>query len=45
MISGNGRKSDIDRGFTIGADDYLAKPLTPAEPLRQVHSLLSSSGG
>ena len=45
MISGNGRPSDIDLGFTIGADDYLAKPFTPAELLRRVNWLLLSAGG
>jgi len=45
MISGNGRPSDIDLGFTIGADDYLAKPFSPAELLRRVNWLLPSSAG
>ncbi len=44
MISGNGRPSDIDLGFTIGADDYLAKPFSQAEMLRRVNWLLMSAG-
>jgi len=45
MISGNDRPSDIDLSFTIGADDYLAKPFSPAELLRRVNWLLLSSTG
>jgi DNA-binding response OmpR family regulator len=44
MISGNSRPSDVDLGFTVGADDYLTKPFNPAELLRRVNWLLLSSG-
>ena len=45
MISGNGRPSDVDLGFAIGADDYLPKPFSQREMLRRVNWLLMSSGG
>ena len=44
MISGNGRPSDVDLGFAIGADDYLPKPFSQQEMLRRVNWLLMSSG-
>ncbi|GIM89325.1 response regulator [Paractinoplanes toevensis] len=40
MISGNNRPADIDRGFAIGADDYLPKPFSQVEMLRRVNWLL-----
>ena len=44
MISGNERPRDVDLGFAIGADDYLAKPFSQQEMLRRVNWLLMSSG-
>ncbi|GIF19137.1 DNA-binding response OmpR family regulator [Actinoplanes tereljensis] len=40
MISGNSRPADVDRGFAIGADDYLPKPFSQVEMLRRVNWLL-----
>jgi DNA-binding response OmpR family regulator len=44
MISGNDRPADVDLGFAIGADDYLAKPFSQGEMLRRVNWLLMSAG-
>ena len=44
MISGDDRPGNVDLGFAIGADDYLAKPFTQHEMLRRVNWLLMSSG-
>ena len=44
MISGNDRPADVDLGFAIGADDYLAKPFSQREMLRRVNWLLMSAG-
>ncbi len=40
IMSGHGRKVDIDLGMTVGADDYLVKPFNPAELVRRVRWLL-----
>jgi DNA-binding response OmpR family regulator len=40
MLSGRGRKVDVDLGLTVGADDYLVKPFSPSELIRRVRWLL-----
>ena len=40
MLSGRDRQVDIDLGLTVGADDYLIKPFSPAELIRRVRWLL-----
>jgi len=44
MLSGRGRQVDIDLGLTVGADDYLIKPFSPAELIRRVRWLLLANG-
>jgi DNA-binding response OmpR family regulator len=45
IMSGHGRKVDIDLGMTVGADDYLVKPFNPAELVRRVRWLLLANEG
>ncbi|GAB2598109.1 hypothetical protein Aab01nite_73940 [Paractinoplanes abujensis] len=44
MISGNGRPTDLELGFSAGADDYLPKPFSTREMMRRVSWLLLSAG-
>ena len=39
----DGTPADVDRSRAIGADDYLAKPLSQVEMLRRVNWLLMAS--
>jgi DNA-binding response OmpR family regulator len=40
FISGRAEQADKDLGRMVGAEDYLVKPLDPAELLRRVERLL-----
>ncbi|GAA4601836.1 DNA-binding response OmpR family regulator [Actinoplanes octamycinicus] len=40
FISGRAEPADVDLGRMVGAEDYLAKPIDPAELLRRVERLL-----
>ena len=44
MLSGRDRQVDIDLGLTVGADDYLIKPFSPAELIQRVRWLLLANG-
>lgn len=41
IISAKTQKEDINAGFKAGANDYLLKPVSPAEIINRVESLLS----
>lgn len=42
ILSNLGQKEDIDKGFKLGASDYIVKAhFTPSEVLEKVQSLLS----
>lgn len=43
MLSALGRVEDKLTGFSVGADDYLVKPITPQEMLTRVQLLLARS--
>lgn len=42
MLSGRARRSDIDLGYTAGADDYLTKPFSPRDLVERVRRLLTA---
>ena len=41
LLTSRGQDSDIDRGFELGAQDYVTKPFSPKELRRRVHAQLS----
>jgi DNA-binding response OmpR family regulator len=43
ILSAKTRQEDISTGFRAGANDYLAKPASPAEIISRVENLLSES--
>ncbi|HWS34441.1 MAG TPA: response regulator [Actinoplanes sp.] len=40
IVSGRGEPADVALGHMVGAEDYLAKPFSPAELLRRVQRLV-----
>ena len=40
LLTARGREADVDRGFELGADDYVTKPFSPHELRRRVHAVL-----
>ena len=44
MLSVKGRESDRNMGLTVGADQYLTKPIGPAELVASVGQLLEGKG-
>lgn len=43
IISALGNEEDIERGFALGAQDYVVKPFSPAELAARVRRLLAQS--
>jgi DNA-binding response OmpR family regulator len=41
LLTARGQDADVDRGFELGADDYITKPFSPKELRRRVHTQLS----
>jgi DNA-binding response OmpR family regulator len=44
MISGRGAPSDVVLGEVVGAEDYIVKPVNPADLLRRVQQLVPANG-
>jgi len=45
MLTARSDESDILRGFSIGADDYISKPFSFAQLAARVRAVLARSGG
>jgi DNA-binding response OmpR family regulator len=41
LLTSRGQDADVDRGFELGAQDYVTKPFSPQELRRRVHAQLS----
>lgn len=41
LLTARGQESDIETGFAVGADDYIAKPFSPRELASRVHAVLA----
>jgi two-component system, OmpR family, phosphate regulon response regulator PhoB len=41
LLTARAQESDVDRGFELGADDYVVKPFSPLELERRVAAVLA----
>jgi DNA-binding response OmpR family regulator len=41
LLTSRGQDADVDRGFELGAQDYVTKPFSPKELRRRVQAQLS----
>lgn len=41
LLTGSAQEADIERGFELGADDYIVKPFNPRELLSRVNAVLA----
>lgn len=44
MLTAMAQEGDVERGFELGADDYIVKPFSPRELIGRVNAVLSRSG-
>ena len=40
MLTAKGQKSDMERGFEVGADEYFIKPFSPLDLIRKVEEVI-----
>lgn len=45
LLTARAQESDIEHGFSVGADDYVVKPFSPRELASRVSAVLQRSGG
>jgi DNA-binding response OmpR family regulator len=45
LLTSRAQETDIDQGFTVGADDYMVKPFSGRELVSRVTSLTADGGG
>lgn len=43
MLTARGQESDIEQGYTAGANDYFVKPFSPLELMTRVHKVMDSA--
>jgi DNA-binding response OmpR family regulator len=41
LLTAKAQESDVERGFELGADDYIVKPFSPREVVRRVNAVLA----
>ena len=41
MLTAKGQKSDKEKGFALGADDYFVKPFSPMELMEKIDKILA----
>ena len=41
LLTAKAQEGDVERGFAVGADDYVVKPFSPRELVRRVQAVLA----
>jgi len=41
LLTAKAQESDLERGFALGADDYIVKPFSPLELASRVKAMLA----
>ena len=41
MLTAKAQEADVERGFDLGADDYIVKPFSPRELMSRVRAVMS----